>query len=205
MQNQIKYVLQEAYRRGWITMRDGNVSIRIHDTFFISPSGVRKQFIETDDLLCAGIGDNKKLNWVKKYKQKPSGELEMHKMLQTTPLQGVSTRAVLHLHPTAVVAAMEKGFDLQKIAKHLQELSRYTNVGENVPRLPVTSKILAKETFSRLTDGKKIVYDIVGQEGHGITAVANDAWLAFEHCERLNHACEIILLSGITPEELSGK
>ena len=42
--------LVEAYRRNWITSRDGNVSIRHHDRdhFYITPSGVRKQTMQPD-------------------------------------------------------------------------------------------------------------------------------------------------------------
>ena len=44
--------LVEAYRRNWITSRDGNVSIRHHDRdhFYITPSGVRKQTLQPDQL-----------------------------------------------------------------------------------------------------------------------------------------------------------
>ena len=42
--------LVEAYKRNWITSRDGNVSIRHHDRdhFYITPSGVRKQTLQPD-------------------------------------------------------------------------------------------------------------------------------------------------------------
>ena len=42
--------LVEAYKRNWITSRDGNVSIRHHDRdhFYITPSGVRKQTMQPD-------------------------------------------------------------------------------------------------------------------------------------------------------------
>ena len=40
----------DAYKRNWITSRDGNVSIRHHDRdhFYITPSGVRKQTLQPD-------------------------------------------------------------------------------------------------------------------------------------------------------------
>jgi len=44
--------LVDAYKRNWITSRDGNVSIRHHDRdhFYITPSGVRKQTLQPDQL-----------------------------------------------------------------------------------------------------------------------------------------------------------
>ena len=43
-------IMTDAYKRNWITSRDGNVSIRHHDRdhFYITPSGVRKQTLQPD-------------------------------------------------------------------------------------------------------------------------------------------------------------
>ena len=39
-------------------------------------------------------------------------------------------------------------------------------------------------------------YDIVGIDGHGVVAIASTAWQAYEHIERLEHICKIVLVSG---------
>jgi L-fuculose-phosphate aldolase len=44
-----------------------------------------------------------------------------------------------------------------------------------------------------------VMFDIVGQDRHGVCAVARDPWSAYEHVERLNHICEIVLASGVKP------
>jgi ribulose-5-phosphate 4-epimerase/fuculose-1-phosphate aldolase len=43
-------IFKEAYNRGWITARDGNASVRYieQDYFYITPSGVRKQFMQPE-------------------------------------------------------------------------------------------------------------------------------------------------------------
>ena len=43
-------ILVDAYKRNWITSRDGNISIRHHDRdhFYITPSGVRKQNMQPE-------------------------------------------------------------------------------------------------------------------------------------------------------------
>lgn len=38
---------------------------------------------------------------------------------------------------------------------------------------------------------------IVGQANHGVCAVAMDPWAAYEHIERLDHICEIVLKSDV--------
>ena len=69
--------------------------------------------------------------------------------------------------------------------------------------IAATTKELGEATTKALgVNGSKIDFDIVGQANHGVTAVGNHPWSAFEHIERLNHICEILLASGVTPEEI---
>ena len=105
--------------------------------------------------------------------QNASGELEMHWLLQKSYAK---TRAVVHLHPTYTIAAMLRGFDLQKLSNHFPELSRYTRVGKTVPILPVTSPELAVATAQsfQVDERGKLSCDIVGQKGHGVCAVAKN-------------------------------
>ena len=50
-----------------------------------------------------------------------------------------------------------------------------------------------------LDDAGNIAYEVVGQMAHGVCAVGKNPWDAFEHIERLNHICEIVLASGVSP------
>lgn len=183
-------VMREAYKRGWITTRDGNISLRKKDKdiLYITPSGVRKATIIPETIVRVPIFKGAlvldKLN--------PSGELDMHWMLQREN----KTRCVLHLHPTNIVAAMYAGYDLRELANEFPEVHRYTRVGHNVEKLPAVSPELASSTFFQMTDPTgKLVCDVVGQENHGATAVGKHPWDAFEHIERLEHICEIVLKS----------
>jgi len=184
-------VMRECYARGWISTRDGNASVRRRGNsfFHITPSGVRKNKIEVEHLLKVKFSGGELV-----YDGNPSGELHMHKLLQSHDI----TRAVIHAHPTHVVAAIRSGINLQEISKEFPELSRYTKVARTVPLLPVTSVELGECTANNLSLDRltgKVKYDIVGQVAHGVCAVAHNPWDAFEHIERLNHICEIVLLS----------
>lgn len=192
-------VLREAYKRGWITTRDGNISVRRGNIFYITPSGWRKTIVHPEHILKAKVNEDGYLTFKEGYLSKPSGELEMHRLLQTADWNPKKARSVVHVHPTHVVAAMEAGWELKDIADRLQELSRFTRVAKNVMKLPVTSNVLAQETFWKMATPKCLLYDIVGQAGHGVCSIGQSPWDAFEHVERLNHACEIILLSGVKP------
>lgn len=207
-------VMREAHKRGWITTRDGNISVRRRDSFYITPSGVRKTIIQPENILKFKVRDGGGLAYGHKIiashsinGAKPSGEFEMHTMLQLTD-DFKGCRSVVHLHPTYTIAAMHRGFNLQELAEMFPEVSRYTRVGLNVPVLPVTSKVLAEATYNAMTRERAISnytvteleFDIVGQAGHGVTAIGKSPWDAFEHIERLEHICQIVLASGVSPK-----
>ena len=199
-------VLRRCYERGWITTRDGNVSLRrsvdghLSNQMYITPVGVRKNIIHPEHLVKITIPEG--------YGNFPSPgptastEFWMHYWLQH---DAKSTRAVVHVHPTHIVAAMHAGFDIQEIAKQFPEISRYTKVGPTVPAVPAGSKALAQLTCHAFRDPQfepevsPILFDIVGQKNHGVCAVGKHPWDAYEHIERLDHICEIILKSGVRP------
>ena len=186
-------VMREAYKRNWITTRDGNISLKRKNSniLYITPSGVRKTIIHPESIvkmkIVEGVLILDDLN--------PSGELQMHWNIQRSTKK---TRAVVHLHPTYCVAAMHAGLCLKKIVKPFPELYRYTRVGKNVSAHPPLTQALADDTARRLKveEGGSYAFDIVGQVGHGVCAIGSDPWSAFEHIERLEHICKVVLLSG---------
>ena len=198
--------LVEAYRRNWITSRDGNVSIRHHDRdhFYITPSGVRKQTMQPDQfkkIAFSKVNDN----WLDlpytdiSANLKPSGEIPLHFGLQRAMGQHSNdVRVVVHLHPTYCVAAMHRGIELSSLAGDFPELSRYTSVAPNVGDVAPISQELADRCHEnlQLDDLGNIAYDIVGIKGHGVVAIDTSPWRAFEHIERLEHICQIVLASG---------
>ena len=197
-------ILEDAYRRNWITSRDGNVSIRHsgHDHFYITPSGVRKQTLQPDQFKKIGI---KGEIWHERpytdisKNLAPSGEIPLHFGLQRAMGQHADdVRVVVHLHPTYCVAAMHAGIELSELVKNFPELSRYTNVGKNVGDVPPISQQLADECFKsfNLDSQGNIDYDIIGIKGHGVVSVSTSPWRAYEHVERLEHICKIVLASG---------
>jgi L-fuculose-phosphate aldolase len=197
----------EAYRRNWITSRDGNVSIRHHDRdhFYITPSGVRKQTMQPDQFKKIQVIDGSIPSWKEMYytdissKLKPSGEIPLHFGLQKNIGQHKDdVRVVMHFHPTYCVAAMHAGIELGEIAKHFPELSRYTKVAKNVLDVPPISQELADQCHKKLelTENGFISFDIVGIKGHGVVSIDTSPWRAFEHIERLEHITRIVLASG---------
>lgn len=202
-------VLEDAYKRNWITSRDGNVSIRHHDRdhFYITPSGVRKQTMQPDQFKKIGITarPDEDANWVElpytdiSANLRPSGEIPLHFGLQKKMGKHSSeVRVVVHVHPTYCIAAMHAGIDLSTISNAFPELNRYTRVAPNVGDVPPISQELADQCHKNLQLDKdgNVAFDIVGIKGHGVVAIDTSPWRAYEHIERLEHICKIVLASG---------
>ena len=207
--------LVEAYRRNWITSRDGNVSIRHHDRdhFYITPSGVRKQTLQPDQFKKIRLIDSISATppFLTKYWQEeyytdisanltPSGEIPLHFGLQKEMGQHSNdVRVVVHVHPTYCIAAMHAGIDLSTVSAAFPELNRYTRVAPNVGDVAPISQELADACHGNLglDQAGNIKFDIVGIKGHGVVAIDVTPWRAYEHIERLEHICKIVLAAGI--------
>jgi L-fuculose-phosphate aldolase len=198
-------IMVDAYKRNWITSRDGNVSIRHHDRdhFYITPSGVRKQTLQPDQFKKIKIVSS--LMWQEEFYSdisanlKPSGEIPLHFGLQKNMGQhSTDVRVVVHVHPTYCIAAMHAGIDLSTISNQFPELNRYTKVAPNVGDVAPISQELADRCHEnlQLDHYGNIAYDIVGIKGHGVVAIDTSPWRAYEHIERLEHICKIVLASG---------
>jgi L-fuculose-phosphate aldolase len=207
-------ILVDAYKRNWITSRDGNISIRHHDRdhFYITPSGVRKQTMQPDQFKKIKIIDSISAtppfltkSWQEEHytdisaNLKPSGELPLHFGLQKNMGQhSDEVRVVVHVHPTYCIAAMHAGIDLSTISDSFPELNRYTRVAPNVGDVAPISQELADACHRNLGLDQEgnIKFDIVGIKGHGVVAIDVTPWRAYEHIERLEHICKIVLASG---------
>ena len=209
-------ILVDAYKRNWITSRDGNISIRHHDRdhFYITPTGVRKQNMQPEMFkkisvtrtINSGMGSAVfDYHWSVIEQDdlsgnlKPSGEMPLHFGLQRELGQHKDdVRVVVHVHPTYCIAAMHADIDLSTISDEFPELNRYTRVAPNVGDVPPISQELGDACHRNLgldRDGN-IKFDIVGIKGHGVVAIDVTPWRAYEHIERLEHICKIVLASG---------
>ena len=129
----------------------------------------------------------------------PSGEIPLHFGLQRDLGQhSKEVRVVVHVHPTYCIAAMHAGIDLSTISNAFPELNRYTRVAPNVGDVAPISQELADACHRNLglDPAGNIQYDIVGIKGHGVVAIDVTPWRAYEHIERLEHICKIVLASG---------
>lgn len=196
----VSELFNEAYKRNWITARDGNASIRWadRDHFYITPSGVRKQTLQPEMFKKICVNTQEELPFTDLSSNlRPSGEIPLHYGLQKKI--DTEVRVVLHMHPTYTIAAMYRGISLDYLVNQFPELGRYTNVGPTVPNVPPISQELADNTFPAIgvNDNGNVANHIVGINRHGVVAVDTSPWRAFEHIERLEHICKIVLSSRV--------
>ena len=185
--DQICELLQDAYNKNWITSRDGNISWKPKgaDYFYITPSGVRKQDLTPEQFKKLSLQD---LTVLDTNEYKPSGEVHLHHGLLK---QTDNEHFVVHLHPTYIVAAMHKGIELNQLQNEFPELSRYTKIAPNVPIVPPISQELAEKCIDNLMTTN----NVVGITAHGVVSRGDTLYDAYEHIERLEHICKIVLAS----------
>ena len=196
-------VMREAYKRNWITTRDGNCAVKIKgsNTIYLTPSGIRKTLVCPEMIVRLTLGEEMQFHTAMNLNA--TGEWDMHYRILKDATTSTSS---VHLHPPNIVAAMYAGWDLNEMVKPFPEVFRYTRVGHNVAAWQALSKELAEHTAQNLgVENGVRKFDIVGQKNHGVTAVGKNPWEAFEHIERVEHICQIVLASGVQPESIYGK
>lgn len=200
-------LMVEAYENRLMTSRDGNVSLRYreHEHFFLSPTNIRKHTLQPDQFKKLGLGLTAEQQAVVlpytdiSANLKPSGEFPLHFMLQRVVPQDWETRVVMHVHSTHTVAAMHAGIKLENLKDHFPEIARYTRVAPSTVDVPPVSWELADACMENMKLNAatgETDYDIIGIKGHGVVAVDRTPWRAYEHIERLEHICKIVLASG---------
>ena len=180
-------VMRRVYERGWITTRDGTISMRKRTGKYlhITPSGSRKTIVHLEHIVRLDVvSDPASGEAVQKVLdgQRPFGELWMHWNLQRDTKK---MRTVVHVQATHIVVAIYDGIDLQAMSAEFQEISRCTRVRHTVPALPTLSRELADVTAECLGLRKDGTMDSTLRDDR-ITVCVQSQWIlwgAYEHIE----------------------
>lgn len=121
-------VMRRVCERGWITTRDGNISMRKRNGkyLYIIRSGWRKTIVHPEHVVRLQVAIDPTTGQLMlnvREGQQPSGELWMHWNLQQDTKK---TRTVVHVHATHIVAAIYAGIDLQAMSAEFLERSPAT-------------------------------------------------------------------------------
>jgi rhamnulose-1-phosphate aldolase len=134
--------------------------------------------------------------------QLPSSELNSHLMIhQYLANNNPKKRALLHTHPTFLIAWSHKYYSYPKDKLNLLLESMMPEVGAYIPRgtgfvdtLSPGSSDLAHKTVEEL-----IEHDIVIWMKHGVLGTGDNLWEIVDMIDILDKAAQIALLSGALP------
>jgi len=176
-------VTRRMYETGLINAYEGNVSVRVGDRVFITPSGINKGIL-TEGMLCEVDLDGNMINPSDEYK--PSSEAKMHYAIYK---QRPNAKSVVHNHSIFATA---------------YAVARKPIVTKSVPEMIVLFGEIPVFTYG--TPGTPEVYadlekysedtDVFLIANHGIVAVGGeDVWATYEKAAAVEKTAQILIMS----------
>jgi L-fuculose-phosphate aldolase len=175
---------QRLGSRGLISAGEGNISVRLDaDRLLITPSGLRKDELEPDDLVVVWLGHSDR-EAESPSGRRPTSDLAIHLAVHAArPDIG----AMVHAHLPAAMALT--------LAGEIPDPSALPETGLFLPRLPFLSletpgsDRLAQRIAGALTERPEPHANAVLLERHGACAVGADAHQAVDRLELVEVLC----------------
>jgi L-fuculose-phosphate aldolase len=178
LKEDIVRICRMLHRKNYLAATDGNVSVRLGDRVFVTPSGVNKGLMEAYQILTLDL-EGKLLEG----EGKPTSEMRMHLLAyELRP----DVQAVVHAHLPYATACTLAGIDLLE------------------PILPeVVITLGGIPTAAYATPGSEEVpesirdfvreYDAILLSRHGAMTVGADVTDAYNKMEKLEHTARVVL------------
>lgn len=178
LKENIVCICRMLHRKNYLAATDGNVSVRLGDRVFVTPSGVNKGLLEAYQILTVDLEGR-----LLEGEGKPTSEIRMH--LLAYELRPDVT-AVVHAHLPYATACTLTGIDLLE------------------PILPeVVITLGGIPTAAYATPGSDEVpdavrdylreYDAILLSRHGAMTVGRDVTDAYNKMEKLEHTARVVL------------
>ena len=169
---------RRMYERRFGAANDGNISIRVADGFWCTPTGVSKGHM-TEDMLCK-IDENRN---ILSGSRTPSSEIRMHLRVYREDENVVS---VAHSHAPAATSFAAAGLPLDDAL--ITEAVVTLGVVPLAPfALPSTEQV--PDSVAPYIKG----YSAVLLENHGVLTWGQDAFEAYYRMETVEHYAQILL------------
>ena len=168
---------KRMYDRGYIASNDGNISVRLGDgSVLITPTGVSKGFMKSDDLIVVDMNGN-----LLEGRGKPSSESYMHlNVYKDRP----DVNSVCHAHPPYATGFAVAGIPLDKMV-----LPEFIIMLGKVPVVEY-GETGSSELYGKISSYIKN-YDVLLLANHGALTVGNGLLNAYRKMETLEHAATI--------------
>jgi rhamnulose-1-phosphate aldolase len=206
---EIKEIALFLQSKGWAERNAGNFSYRIdHETILISCSGskFRDMAIAPERHCCVVQGGCE--DWrvisddiqAEQILKSPSSEIPTHLLIhQYLSKHNPHKKAVIHTHPTHLIAFSHKYYDFPKDEQNRILRSIMPEVGMFIPAGTGFVDLLApgSDDLATATMNELLYHDIVIWKKHGCIAVADTLWNAVDMIDITDKAAYIALLAGI--------
>ena len=178
------------YARGLVNAYEGNVSVRIGETLLITPSGVCKEELETDDLVEVDIASGRTLRV--KDGRRPSSELKLHLAIYRCR---ADVGGVVHAHPPFATAFALRDQPIVTRA-YPEMMTLYDQIPVCRYGRPGTEAVNAD--VPEVLKG----YDAFLLANHGLVTVAGDALTAAYRLEGVESIAKVLTIARLTGGEV---
>jgi L-fuculose-phosphate aldolase len=178
LKEDIVRICRMLHRKNYLAATDGNVSVRLGDRVFVTPSGVHKGLMEAYQILTVDLEGR-----VLGGEGKPTSEIRMHLLAYELRPE---VEAVVHAHLPYATACTLAGIDL--LEPVLPEVvitlggiptAAYATPGSD--EVPESIREFIKE------------YDAILLSRHGAMTVGRDVTDAYNKMEKLEHTARVVL------------
>ncbi len=173
-------ICKRLYERGLIAGTDGNVSIRLNDTMYITPSGINKGFLKPDQIIRMDISNSEVISG----DLPPSSESGMHIEVYKNRKD---VGAVIHSHPPFLIGVVDKSSSIDKVIMPEVMLKLKRGPGYIDYVMPGTVD-LARRVGEKVQDT-----DLVILGDHGVVVVGPDLEYCFDITDSMEHCARIFL------------
>lgn len=166
------------YGRNLVAATDGNISVRLEDKIFTTPSGINKGFIGVEDILTVNLDGD-----VIEGEGRPTTELQMH---LTAYHVRPDIKAVVHAHPPLATAFSIAGISLEEGI-----LPEVVLTLGGIPTAPYATT--GTPAVSEAIQGLIIYYDALLLAQHGALTLGRDLMDAYNKMEKVEHTALVVL------------
>ncbi|MFO7369006.1 MAG: class II aldolase/adducin family protein [Bacteroidales bacterium] len=190
--------MRRLYDRGLTTASGGNISYRVEQGFFITPSALDKGLIKPKQV---GMITFKGKNLTPDLK--PSMESEMHLAIYQ---KRADVQAIVHAHPPVASSftAMKKEINCSLIAEARAMLGTpviapYALMGTRELAAIVADAAATNQNTGKSSDREKspAFPNVILLENHGIVCLGKDLLSAFDRMEVLEAAAKMTLITSL--------
>ena len=180
MASQIPSVCKKLYKKNLIAGSDGNISEKIKDQIFITPSGVDKSEIQEKDLCVIGCHG-------KTLKGQPSSEKYMHLAIYKCQDKA---KAIVHAHPPSVIALSLARPDWKILPPALPEIIMALGEVPFIPYITPGTEALGESLKPFVKNSRALIL-----AHHGAVVWGESLEEAGLVMEQLEHSCKILCIA----------